>query len=256
MKKILPKNSMTPTLLPRLSLAGLSLALLLSLQAGVCAPRALAQQAASATSSGQQASSGDSAKSDSAKSDQSSDDTDAYRKSATVVSWGRKLGLNPDQSANAFDIGNFLVLALAVGWLLVKFVPKTLHERSASIQKDLQEARTATEEARERLSGVEARLGKLDGEIAALRARSEQDSASEELRIKASVEDEKQKILASAQQEIAATTSHAQKQLQQYAASLAIEQAAHKLVVSAETDRLLVQSFARRLTGDESKGQN
>jgi F-type H+-transporting ATPase subunit b len=54
-----------------------------------------------------------------------------------------------------------------------------------------------------------------------------------------------------------AATVNAQKQLQQYAAELAIEQAARKLVVSAETDRLLVQSFAHRLAGDESKkGQN
>jgi len=45
--------------------------------------------------------------------------------------------------------------------------------------------------------------------------------------------------------------------LQQYAAGLAIEQAARKLVVSAETDRLLVQGFTQRLTGDEpKKGQN
>jgi F-type H+-transporting ATPase subunit b len=52
-------------------------------------------------------------------------------------------------------------------------------------------------------------------------------------------------------------TMHAQKLLQQHAAELAIEQAARKLVVSAETDRLLVQGFAQRLSGDESKkGQN
>jgi F-type H+-transporting ATPase subunit b len=63
--------------------------------------------------------------------------------------------------------------------------------------------------------------------------------------------------LASAEQEIAAATMHAQKQLQQHAAELAIEQAARKLVVSAETDRLLIQNFAQRLGSDDSKkGQN
>ena len=119
------------------------------------------------------------------------------------------------------------------------------------------DARTATEEARERLSGVEERLGKLDGEIAAMRALAEQDAARAEQSIKATVEDEKIKILAAAEQEIASAASHAQKQLQQYAAVLAIEQAAHKLAISAETDRLLVQGFAQRLTGDDpKKGQN
>jgi F-type H+-transporting ATPase subunit b len=132
-----------------------------------------------------------------------------------------------------------------------------LRDRNAGIQKNLVEARTATEEARQRLSSVEERLSRLDGEIAAMRSHSEQDSVKDEQRIKASVEDEKRKIVAAAEQEFAAATMHAQKQLQQHAAELAIEQAARKLVVSAETDRLLVQGFAQRLTGDESKkGQN
>jgi F-type H+-transporting ATPase subunit b len=87
-----------------------------------------------------------------------------------------------------------------------------------------------------------------------MRAQAEKDSALDEQRIKASVEDEKQKILAAAEQEITTATVHARKQLQQYAAELAIEQAARKLVVTAETDRLLVQGFARRLGADESKG--
>ncbi len=46
----------------------------------------------------------------------------------------------------------------------------------------------------------------------------------------------------------------AQRGLQKYAAELAIEQAARKLVVTAETDRLLVQGFARRLAGDDTTG--
>jgi F-type H+-transporting ATPase subunit b len=100
---------------------------------------------------------------------------------------------------------------------------------------------------------VEARLSKLDGEIAAMRVQSEKDSALDEQRIKAGVEDEKQKILAAAEQEIAAATVLARRQIQQYAAELAIDQAARKLVVTAETDRLLVQSFARRLAGDDPK---
>jgi F-type H+-transporting ATPase subunit b len=185
------------------------------------------------------------------------DENDAYRKSDRVVTWGAKLGLNPEQSATAFEVTNFVLLLAGVGWMIIKMVPAMLRDRNAGIQKNLVEARTATEEARQRLSSVEERLSRLDGEIAAMRTQSEQDSVKDEQRIKASVEDEKQKILAAAEQEIAAATMHAQKQLQQHAAELAIEQAARKLVVSAETDRLLVQGFAQRLTGDESKkGQN
>jgi F-type H+-transporting ATPase subunit b len=178
-------------------------------------------------------------------------------KSPSVVWLGSKLGLNPDQSVLAFKLTDFLLLAAGVGYAVAKMLPKLLRGRNEAIQKQLVDARTATEEARARLSGVEERLAKLDGEIAAMHAHAEEDSVAEEQRIKAAVEEEKKKILASAEQEIAAATMHAQKQLQQHAAELAIEQAARKLVISAETDRLLVQGFAQRLTGDESKkGQN
>ena len=164
------------------------------------------------------------------------------------------LGLNAEQAATAFIVANFVLLAIGVGWFLLKTLPKTFRDRNTSIQKNLVDARTATEEANARLRVVEERLSKLDEQIAAMRAQAEKDSASDEQRIKASVEEEKQKILAAAEQEIAAATALAQRQIQQYAAELAIDQAARKLVVSAETDRLLVQSFARRLMGDDSKG--
>ncbi len=188
---------------------------------------------------------------------QQADEDDAYLHSPSVRALGAKLGMNPEQAATAFTVANFIVLAVLIGWFLLKTLPKTFRNRNTLIQKHLVDARSATEEASARLSSVEDRLGKLDAQIAAMRAQSERDSALDEQRIKAGVEEEKQKILAAAEQEIAAATTLAHRQLQQYAAELAIEQASRKLVVTAETDRLLVQSFARRLTGDGSKeGQN
>ncbi len=189
--------------------------------------------------------------------EQEQDETDAYRHSAMVKKIGGMMGMSTEKAADVFEWGNFLLLAAAVLWALVKMLPRVFRDRGSAIQKELVEARTATEQAGARLNSVEARLAKLDGEIAALRTQAEQDAARDEARIKASVEVEKKAILAAAEQEIAAATMHAQKGLQQYAAELAIEQAARKLVVSAETDRLLVQSFAQRLTGSETKkGQN
>ena len=187
------------------------------------------------------------------KDKQEEDPNEAYKHSPTVRALGAKLGMNPDQAANAFTLANFIVLALLVGWFLIKTLPKVFRDRNTAIQKHLVDARTATEEASIRLNSVEERLGKLDEQIAAMRAQAEKDAVADEQRIKASVEEEKQKILTAAEQEIVAATANAQRQIQQYAAELAIGQAAKKLVVSAETDRLLVQQFARRLTGDDSK---
>jgi F-type H+-transporting ATPase subunit b len=232
----------------RIGLLGLTLAVVLGMGFHVREMPAQAQTAGSASTPAAQSPE---------KNQQEQDANDEYRKSPMVVKLGAKLGMNADQSAMAFEVTNFLLLAVALGWGLIKMLPKVIRDRNTSIQKNLVDARTATEEARARLGSVEARLAKLDDEIAAMRDHAEKDSVKEEQRIKATVEAEKQKILAAAEQEIAAATLHAQKQLQQHAAELAIEQAARKLVVSAETDRLLVQSFAQRLTGDESKkGQN
>ena len=181
------------------------------------------------------------------------DEAEAFRHSAAVKAIGAKLGLDPEQAATAFTVANFVVLVILVGWFLLKALPKTFRDRNSAIQKHLIEARAATEDASSRLNSVEARLAKLDEQIAVMRQKAEKDSAQDEQRIKASVEDEKQKILSAAEQEIAAATAQARRQIQQYAADLAIEQAAKKLVVTAETDRLLVRDFARRLVGEGAK---
>lgn len=189
------------------------------------------------------------------KNKQEEDENEAFRHSASVKAIGAKFGLNPEQAATAFTVLNFLVFAAFVGWFLLKTLPRVFRNRNSAIQKDLVQARSATEEASTRLSSVEARLGKLDQQIAEMRAQAEKAAALDEQRIKASVEEEKKKILASAEQEITSATAQAHRMLKQYAADLAIEQAARKLSISAETDRLLVKDFARRLAG-EKDGQN
>jgi F-type H+-transporting ATPase subunit b len=206
-------------------LAALAAALFLTPIRPMCAQEAAAPTAATAASPDSTLS---------ASNNEEQDQNDIYKHSTAVKKIGSLLGLSTEQAATVFEVTNFAVLAILLGLLAVKKLPKVFGERSATIQKDIVDARTATEEASSRLSAVEARLAKLDDQI-----------------------EEKKKILAAAEQEIATATTHAQRQIQQYAAELAIEQAARKLVITAETDRLLVQNFARRLGGDDSKeGQN
>ena len=174
-------------------------------------------------------------------------ETDKYRLSPSVVKFGEALGMEPETAANVFTIFNILILVAGVGYGLLKILPKAFRNRSTAIQKHLVDARTATEEATARLSSVEERLSKLDEQIAAMRAQAEADTARDEQRILASVEEEKNKIVAAAEAEIQSATTSARREIQKYAAELAIEQAARKLVVTAETDRLLVESFANKL---------
>jgi F-type H+-transporting ATPase subunit b len=231
-------------------------ALALALVLGFAAPRANAMMQEPAASTAQIGDRSTPEANSPAKEKQEEDENEGYRHSAMVTSLGAKLGMNPEQAATTFTLINLVVLIALVGWFLLKSLPKTFRDRNAALEKHLVEAKKASDEAKTRLSGVEGRLAKLDEQIASMRAQAEKDAQAEELRMRSSVEEEKQKILASAEQEIASAATQARRQIQQYAADLAIDQAAKKLVVSAETDRLLVQEFARRLGGDNEGGRN
>lgn len=190
-----------------------------------------------------------------AKREQEKGENDEYRHSPAVQKLGAMVGMNAEQAATAFEVLNFLILAVGLGYLALKTLPKAFRERNSAIQRHLVDARTATEEASARLNAVEARLSKLDTEIAGMRAQIEADTLRDEQRMRVSVEEETAKILATADTEIQAATATARRDLQRHAAELAIEHASKRLVVTAETDRLLIQGFAQQLIGNKG-GQN
>ncbi len=244
-----------PAMRPRRTIPTLSLFLLLSLGGVLQVQNATAQSATvppAAVQGGAGSSIAAAPQPAQAKQTSSSDDEEQYRHSAIVVKLGADLGMSPETAANVFTIINLLILGAGIGYGLLKFLPNAFRRRNLAIQKHLVDARSVTEEAKSRLTSVEERLARLDDQITAIRLQVEAESAREEERIKATVEDEKQKILAAAEAEIQSATTVARREIQRYAADLAIEHAARKLVVSAETDRLLVESFAHKL-GEGSK---
>jgi F-type H+-transporting ATPase subunit b len=190
-----------------------------------------------------------------AESEQELDEGAQYKHSKMVQAIGHSMGMSTETAASVFEYLNFAILAGLLIWALAKTLPKLFRDRSSALEKELADARSATEEASVRLNSVEERLAKLDGQIAEMKAQAERDAAAEEQRFRAAAEEEKNKILASADQEIASATQQAQRQLQQYAAGLAVEQAAKRLVITAETDRLLIQNFAQWLSASKG-GQN
>lgn len=173
--------------------------------------------------------------------------------STSVAKLGGMMGMQPSTSVLAFQWLNFLVLAGVVMYGLAKALPKVFRSRTEKIQKDIVEARVATEEARARLTAVEARLGKLDGDIASLRSENEQAATEDEQRMRAQVEEERQRILQSAEQEIAAASTAAQRALREYAAGIAVDRAAAQLEITPEDDRILIERFAGRLHGEGSR---
>jgi len=164
-----------------------------------------------------------------------------------VKALGKMLHLQPEAAAKTFEFINFAILAGAILWALAKMLPKKFASRTSGIEKNLVEARTATESANIRLAQVEERLSRLDTEIAAIRTQSEADAAHDEQRIKAAAEEDKQKVIAAAEQEIAAATAQAQREIRRFAAEMVIEQATQRLQITADLDRQLIEEFAGKL---------
>lgn len=166
-----------------------------------------------------------------------------YTHSAVVQSIARHLHVSTDVAAWIFEGFNSGVIVLAIAFLLWKALPKLFRSRSEKLQKSLEEARCATDQANRLMTEVEARLSRLDTEVEAMRATMERDSVDEEKRILAAMEAERQRIIASAEQEIAAAQAGAQRDLKKFAADLAIDNAMRRIQLSAETDRALVKEF-------------
>lgn len=187
---------------------------------------------------------------DSKKEAESGDE--AFLQSPSVVKLGGMLGMKPATASSAFQWLNFLVLAAAVLYGMAKMLPKFYRGRSEVIQKNIVEARVATEEARARLSAVEDRLMRLDSDLAALRADSDRGAADDEQRMAAQIEEEKARIVHAAEQEIAAASAAAQRSLRAYAAGIAVDRAAAELNLSKDDDRMLIESFAARAEGSRN----
>jgi F-type H+-transporting ATPase subunit b len=179
---------------------------------------------------------------------------DVYRHSGSVKLIARWLHLDKESAALLFEYLNFTVLAGAILYALSKYLPKTFRANRETIQQQLLDARTATEQAHQRLAAIEQRLGHLDEEIAAISKQAEKDSIEDEARVKASIEEERRRIVESASKDIAAAASAAQRDLKRFAAGLAVDRAAQRMVLTEDDDRGLLQEFAQSL-GQHAQGR-
>jgi F-type H+-transporting ATPase subunit b len=157
------------------------------------------------------------------------------------------LHLDKETAARLFEYLNFAILAGAILFALLKYLPKTFRANRENIQHQLVDARTATEQAHERLAAIEQRLSRLDEEIAAISKQAEKDSVEDEARIKASIEAERRRIVDAVKQGYCRSGSAAQRDLKRFAAGLAVDRAAQRIVLTEDDDRALVQEFAQSL---------
>lgn len=179
----------------------------------------------------------------------------AFKESPSVQWIAKNLNISTKAAYWVSTIINFVIVLLGIFLLVKKVVAPAFAERRAAIQRGIEDARKASADSAERLKDVEARLSTLDQQIAEMRTSAEKDAATQEAKLREATEAEKKKIMENAEQEIAAASNNARRDLRLYAAELAVSLAEKKINVSADADKLLVKDFASSLT-DARKGGN
>jgi len=182
------------------------------------------------------------------KKEAAEDDGTAQFKQSPSVRWlGKHLGLSSGAMYWLAVVINFAIIAFGVVYLSRLHLPTMFRDRTESIRKAMDEAKAASDDAKTRLAAIESRLSRLDSDIAAMRSRAEQDGAAEEARIRAAAEDDKQKIVEAAAQEIDVAAKSARRELAAYAADLAVNLARQRIQVDVPADQALVSGFATSL---------
>jgi F-type H+-transporting ATPase subunit b len=178
------------------------------------------------------------------------DENAEFKHSPAILAISRITRLSPEEAYWLCMVLNFGIVAGTIVWISKKKLPTAFRNRTLSIQRAMQEARRASQEANLRLAEIESRLSRLDGEIARMQATAETEAIAEEARIKAAAHEDARRIVESAEQEIAAATKAARRELTVYAADLAVNLAERQANVDMSTDQGLVRKFAQQLAAD------
>ncbi|HEY6337540.1 MAG TPA: ATP synthase F0 subunit B [Candidatus Sulfotelmatobacter sp.] len=175
------------------------------------------------------------------------DEMEEFKHSSSVRLISKWTGLDPLRAYWLSMVTNFVVITALLVWAGRKFLSGLFRDRTAAIQKAMQEAQKASEAARRKLAEIESRLMKLDSEIGMMRDAAEKEGLVEAERIRQAAEQDARKIVVAAEQEIRAAAKAAQRQLTAYAADLAVALAQKQIRVDAATDQALVRGFAAQM---------
>ena len=245
----------------RATLCVLALALALSMVSAAQTTSSQSQNGASqqSTASGGEAEQKMAAASKEAANPEHKDQNAQFKESPSVHWLSEKLHVSMP-AANWISIAiNFLVLAWLVDLVFrrkglqfmgMPALPAARRDFSENIRKQMEDAQRASEDANRRLHEIEGKLAQIGSEIAEFEAQAATQQRNEEAALKSAIEEERQRILATAKQEIESASANALRQLRAHAAELAISLAEKKIQVDGATDQVLVRDFVNQLGKD------
>lgn len=128
-----------------------------------------------------------------------------------------------------YKLVNFAILALGVGFIVVKVLFPALRKQQAQILDSMSLAERRAAEAAEEAAATNRRMAGLEGEIASLRDKAHQEMEAEAIRISHETQAAIEKLQRSAEIEIASIAKAARQDLKVHSAGLALDLAKQKI---------------------------
>jgi F-type H+-transporting ATPase subunit b len=143
-------------------------------------------------------------------------------------------------------IVNFAILAVGVYFFAKKMgVGAYFETRSATIRKDLVDAKTLRTEAEQQLAAVRARLAALPGELSQLKQRGEEELAAEKVRLANATAAERTRVQEQTRREIELTSRLARRELMMHSANLSMTLARKRIErdITPEDQARLIDAY-------------
>lgn len=151
------------------------------------------------------------------------------------------------QDPKIWKVLNLLVFVIFLIYILRNKIRigQVFNDRAASIVKELEQAKREKQESQERLAELEARLSRLDQEVADIREQAERESAREADRIRQTATADAEKIKQTAQREIDGAMKAATGELRAFVAeqSVALAEGIIRREIKTEDNTRMVNRF-------------
>jgi F-type H+-transporting ATPase subunit b len=144
-----------------------------------------------------------------------------------------------------WPIANFIIFCGVIYYFGNGPLKEYLATRSATIRKDLVEAAELKATATAQLASIEQKLQALPGELDKLRTRGAEEITSEEKRIAAAAEADRQRLLEQTRREIDLQVRLAKKDILEHAADLSVQLAGERIKkeITPEDQARLVDQY-------------
>lgn len=131
---------------------------------------------------------------------------------------------------------NLAIFTAAMIYLLRRPISEALGARREAIKQELVQAQQQREQALEKVSEAEARLSRVDADIASLREHAREEAEAERARLADAAAREIEKLKQQAQREIETADKVARKQLRQFFAQRSVEVARQTIKVQMKPE--------------------